>query len=223
MTDPDPGILDTIKAEIAAALKSARNSARDDDDAPPADKNAMQRRITELTAEKRTLTTQIEGWGVKFATLETSTQKTISDLRADAQKQAETLTARYKEDLTLHDAGATDDLKRIAIRQAWQAEPKETRGESAGAWWTGLREAAKDPEKAKTLKVHDLLRPLLPELAGGNDDKTKGKQPGGIGGNDAGTQRGGQKITVEEIRALAQRAKTDPAAKAELERIRDGR
>jgi hypothetical protein len=75
--------------------------------------------------------------------------------------------ARHGEDLGLVERGFRDDLSRDTLRRAWEAQPKEARGESPGKWWENVEAAHKayvaDPKKAAAPVVPQVLAPFLPQ------------------------------------------------------------
>lgn len=111
----------------------------------------------------------------------------LDALRAEAAKSVAEVQARATADIAMVGLGFADDLSRAALRQAWEAEPKGTRGDSPAVWWKAQM-AALEAHRADATKpspsIPATLRAFVPEAPAAKPaPKTPAPPtPGGTGG-----------------------------------------
>lgn len=192
---------ESIVKQVMDRLKGARREYEDDgeDVAHLRGKSVPYERFQQLVQKNRDLlgkldefTTDVNGLGTRYRSdLQAAVQaheSALGEVRTKAADEVKALTARFGEDLALHDAGLTDPAGRKALRDAWETTPKDARGENPLAYWNSINEARKahaaDPEKAAAPEFARTLQGYLPEIAAPGGDKGraggagKAKQPG---------------------------------------------
>lgn len=193
MADNDIDI-DALSDGILARLKKSlgRGGADPggelDDEFGGASKVPMHR-FRQVIAERNQARQDLEEISGQLTQLQQGYQQQVDALKAEAADQVKGIGQRHAEDLELVDLGLRDPLGRKALRDAWEAQPKDARGKSAVDWWKSTLEArqahAADPEKAAAPDIPRVLSGYVPALedgkAGGAGARSPntGKPPGG--------------------------------------------
>ena len=165
---PDP---ETLAERVSRAVSSALSRQPDADGLDeyggrgrvPYDRfrqaiDARNQAREELTELRRQVTDLQSAYTAKYDALKTETATQVAGI---AQK--------HQEDLQLVSAGIRDDLGRVAVRQAWEAQPADARGDSPAAWWSQVVEGhaahSANPDEAPAVEVPRVLLGYLPEQA----------------------------------------------------------
>lgn len=162
---------ETLAARVSRAVSSALSRQSDSDDVDdyggrgrvPYDRfrQAIDAR-NQAREELAELSRQVE-------TLQEAYETQIESLKSETATQVAGIAQRHQEDLQLVSAGIRDDLGRVAVRQAWEAQPADARGESPAAWWSQVVEGhaahAANPDDAPAVEVPRILLGYLPDQA----------------------------------------------------------
>jgi hypothetical protein len=156
--------MESLATRIAAALKGTRERANLDDD--DGEGGSAQARIRKLAAEKKALAEKMAEMEAQVNDLRKGYESHLAKLRQDAATEVQTIASRHAEDLTLVDLGFKDPLGRKALRDAWEAQPKATRGDNPLAYVEQLRAAqaehVADPAKPAP-NIPPTLRGYMPD------------------------------------------------------------
>jgi hypothetical protein len=222
-----------LAAELKKALKMDKRAPVDDDedgDPPPRggrlepwmqqrlDRESKKRKEAEdrATAAER----RIEELSAKVGDLEKGYEMETKKLRETAADSVSQVMARHQEDLALVEHGISDPLGRKALRDAWEALPKDTRPKSAVDYLIGIKTAqaahVEDPKKNAPPEIPRTVAAYLapPADTGNKGGGGSGKPPPKVlakpeGGADPLAAAGKATTMAEYLAALA---KIDPAA-----------
>lgn len=157
---------ESMMQKLQAMIKGARESDRGDDGDGSGGGRA-EARIRQLAEEKRALLARVGEMEALVGSLKSSFDADLAKVRKNALDETTAIAQRHQEDLGLVEAGVRDPLGRRALRDAWEAQPKATRGDSPAGWWAGLiaarAEHAADAAKAAP-SIPPTLVGYLPEL-----------------------------------------------------------
>ena len=172
---PNP---DSLAESIAARLQRTlgRTSGADmdgDDYDEPRRGRVPYDRFAAKSREVRDLRAELEAMQGKMTELQQGYQASLDALKAEAAEQVKEIGQRHGQDLELVDLGLRDPLGRKALRDAWEAQPKDARGKSPVEWWRSSLDAHKahhaDPEQATAPEIPRVLSGYLPALEAASD------------------------------------------------------
>lgn len=189
MADTDIDI-DALSDGILAKLKKSLGRRGGDDDFDDLDSSGSGRvpmhRFRQVVAERNEARAALEEMSNQVAQLKQGYEQKLQAFQAETADEVKAIGQRHAEDLQLVDLGLRDPLGRKALRDAWSAQPKESRGKSPIEWWQGTLEARKahaaDPEKAAAPTIPTVLSGYLPQLEDAAGGKGGGGQSQGSGG-----------------------------------------
>jgi hypothetical protein len=161
---------DTLAQRIARALESATSRRGDADDLDDYDAPRGGRvpydRFAAKAREARDLRAELEAIRAQVADLQTGYASQLEAIQTTTAEEVKTMAQRHAEDLRLVEHGIKDDLGRAALRQAWEAQPRDGRGKSPADWWgqqvQALEAHRADPEAAPAVEVPRVLQGYLP-------------------------------------------------------------
>jgi len=166
MTDLDP---ETLAARVSRAVSSAlsRQSDGDDGDDYTGRGRVPYDRFRQAIDARNQAREELAELSRQVETLQAAYQNKMEALKSETASHVAGIAQRHQEDLQLVTSGIRDDLGRVAVRQAWESQPEDARGESPAAWWTQLVEQhaahQADPDKAPAVEVPRVLLGYLPD------------------------------------------------------------
>lgn len=194
---------DGLMARLGELLDKFQGAGNDDDGDG---KTVPYARFAQVNARAKAATEALAAMKAEVAALQEGHEAAVKALKEETSTQVAALAQRQTEDMALYDAGLDAD-GRIALRAAWERQPKAERGKSPVEWWTAqvgaYSEHSADPEKPSP-KIPKTLAAYLPQP----EEPSKGdttRQSSGIGGVTIGVQRGvvhgaDRKSDAEKIR-----------------------
>jgi hypothetical protein len=167
MSEENP---DTIAERVSRAVSSAlsRHSDADDvDDYGSSRGRVPYDRFKSAIDQRNQAREELAELGRQLHTLQTAYKTQLDGLKTHAATEVAALASRHQEDLSLVDAGIRDDLGRVAVRQAWEAQPEDARGKSPAMWWKQTLEAhaahVANPEEAPKVDIPRILLGYMPD------------------------------------------------------------
>lgn len=168
MSSDDPN---TLAERVSRAVSSAlsRHSEGGDDYEDNGRGRVPYDRFRTAIDQRNQAREELAELGRQLESLQSAYTTQLDGLKQQTASELASLASRHSEDLALVDAGIRDDLGRVAVRQAWEAQPEEARGKSPAKWWTSTLEAhaahAANPEEAPKVEIPKILLGYLPESA----------------------------------------------------------
>jgi len=157
-----------ILAEIRNALSKLTTQGQDDGDDYAGEGRVPHARLRRVLDERNALRQQLADMAGKVEQLEKGYQSQVEALKTETAEQVKSMGLRHQEDLALVEMGLKDPLGRAALRQAWEHQPKDSRGKSVKDWWQSTLEARAahhaDPEKGEAPSIPGTLTGYLPKL-----------------------------------------------------------
>ena len=163
MSDID---MDDRASKLMAKLRGVRPTEDDDDIDDGRRGKVPYERLVSSRAEVRALKAQLAEMGEGLAAVKTGYQAKLAELQTATADQVRGIASGHAEDLQLVDLGLSDPLGRSALRQAWEAAPRDVRGKNAVDWWSSTLTARaahfSDPETVAAPVVPTVLSGYLP-------------------------------------------------------------
>ena len=176
MSDID---LDALATKMMARFK--RPPADDDDGDEGSSGKVPVERLRREIARRKELEAKIGEVEAEVSAFRAAHDKALAAIKAQTADELKGIAGRHAEDLGLVEAGIRDPMGRRAVRDAWEAAPKEARGESASKWWTSTLAARDahlaDPEKVAAPEIPRVLVGYLPEPVQAQTQTKQAKPP----------------------------------------------
>ena len=162
---------DTLAERVARSLQSAMGRHRETGDGmdeydSPRSGRVPYDRFAAKAREAKQLRDELTALAGQVEQLQTGYRSQLEQIQAQTAEQLKTVAQRHQEDIRLVEHGIKDDLGRSALRQAWEAQPKDARGKSPADWWSqqvaALEAHRADPEAAPAVEVPRVLTGYLP-------------------------------------------------------------
>ena len=168
MSSDDPN---TLAERVSRAVSSAlsRHSEGGDDFEDTGRGRVPYDRFKSAIDQRNQAREELAELGRQLETLQSAYKSQLDGLKQQTATELASLATRHSEDLALVDAGIRDDLGRVAVRQAWEAQPEDARGKSPAKWWSATLEAhaahAANPDEAPKVEIPRILLGYMPEAA----------------------------------------------------------
>jgi len=168
MSSDDPN---TLAERVSRAVSSAlsRHSEGGDDFEDTGRGRVPYDRFKSAIDQRNQAREELAELGRQLESLQSAYKSQLDGLKQQTATELASLATRHSEDLALVDAGIRDDLGRVAVRQAWEAQPEETRGKSPAKWWSATLEAhaahTANPDEAPKVEIPRILLGYMPEAA----------------------------------------------------------